>query len=86
MFEPSPSSLHAAESHQDADRQHQDRDQCAADMQQEHDADQRDDDALLDQRLLQCRDGAIDEVRAVIDRNDRDAFGQARHQFRNALP
>ncbi|CAM5201330.1 hypothetical protein BTHI11S_04872 [Bosea thiooxidans] len=47
-----PQRLHRREGHQDADRQHDDRHQGAAQMQKEHDADQRDDDALLDQRAL----------------------------------
>ena len=58
MLEPMPEQLHGDERHQDADRQHQDRDQRAADVQQEHDADQRDDDALLEQRALERVDGA----------------------------
>ena len=40
-----------AERHQDADRQHQDGDERAAHMQQEHDADQRDDDAFFGERV-----------------------------------
>ena len=50
--------LHGDEGDQDADRQHQDRHQRAPDMQQEDDADERDDDALLDQRVLQGLDRA----------------------------
>ena len=50
MLEPMPEQLHGDERHQDADGQHQDRDQRAAHVQQEHDADQRDDEAFLEQR------------------------------------
>ena len=50
--------LHGGEGDQDADRQHEDRHQRAAHMQQEDDADQRDDDAFLDQRVLERVDGA----------------------------
>ena len=38
---------------------------------QEDDADQRDDDAFLDQRALECVDGAVDQLGAVVDRIDR---------------
>ena len=39
--------LHSGESHQNADRQHDDRDQSTTHVQQEDDADERDDDAFL---------------------------------------
>ena len=57
-----------------ADRQHQDGDQRAADMQQEHDADERDDDAFFGQCVLQRLDGAVNEIGAVVDRFDRHAL------------
>ena len=44
--------LHRRESHEHADRQHDDGDQGAAHMQQEDHADQRDDDAFLGQRAV----------------------------------
>ena len=69
---------------QHADRQHQDRDQCAADMQQKDDADQRDDDAFLGQRVFQRLDRAMNEIGAVIDRLDRHAFRQRRARSRPA--
>ena len=50
-------------------------------MQQEDDADERDNQALLDQRALQRVDGAVDESRTVVDRLDADAFGQARRDL-----
>ena len=53
---------HGDEGHQDADRQHEDGHQRAAHVQQEHDADQRDDDAFLEQRALQRVDGALDQL------------------------
>src|ERR1700676_2404944 len=46
-------------------------------MQQEDDADQRDDDALLEQRMLERADGGVDEIRPVVDRYDLDRFRQA---------
>ena len=45
-------------------------------MQQEDDADQRDDQAFLDQRARERFDGAVDQVRAVVDRFDRHALGR----------
>ncbi len=77
---PEPQGSHAYERHQDADGQHQDGDEGTPHVQQEHDADERDDDALLDQRVAQGFDGRVDELRAVVDRQDLGARGQA---FRN---
>ena len=48
-------------------RQHQDRDQRAARVHQEYNADQRNDERFLGQRALQCVDRALDQVRAVVD-------------------
>ena len=69
---------------QHADRQHQDRDQRAADVQQKDDADQRDDDAFLDQRVLQRLDRAVDQIGAVIDRLDRHALAAGTGRSRRA--
>ncbi len=69
--------LHRAERHQDADRQHQDGDERAADVQQEDDADESDDDTLLKQRVPERVNGGIDQVRPVVDGNDLDRFRQA---------
>ena len=62
--------LHAEIGDQHAERQRDDGDQRAAHVQQEDDADEGDDDAFLDQRALQRVDGAVDQVRAVVDRLD----------------
>ena len=80
MFELMPSSCMQMIGDQHAERQHDDGDQRAAHMQQEHDADERDDEALLDQRALERVDGAVDQVGAVVDRLDarRPAAGSAR--------
>src|SRR5882757_9142362 len=53
-------------------------------MQQKHDADERDDDALLRERSLQRHDRVVDEVRSVIDRNDLDALRQGRRHIGEA--
>ena len=55
--------LHGGEGHQDADRQHDDGDERAAHMQQEHDADERNDDALFRERSLQRLDRVVNQVR-----------------------
>ncbi len=56
-------------------------------MQQEHKADQCNDQAFLDQRMLEGVDGAVDQVGAVIDRFDTDALaaGSARVSARRSL-
>src|ERR1700736_2806927 len=50
-------------------------------MQQEHDADERDDGALLDQRALEGIDRTVDEVRTVVDRFDAHALRKARRDL-----
>ena len=77
--------VHGDERHQHADRQHDDGDQRAADVQQEDDADESDDDALLDQRALQRLDGAMDQVGAVVDGDDAHVLGQARRDLLDLL-
>ena len=54
-------------------------------MQQEHEADQGNDDAFLEQRALQRRDGAVDEFGPVINRYDVCALGQRRLDLFEAL-
>ena len=62
---------HGGERHQDADRQHEDGDKRAADVQQEDDADERDDGALLDERVSsRSRWRALMRLRAVVDRDN----------------
>ena len=53
-----------------AERQRDDGDERAAYMQQEDDTDERDDEAFLEQRRLQRRDRALDQLRAVVDGHD----------------
>ena len=50
--------MHRGEGHQHADRQRENGDQRAADVQEEHDAHQRDDEAFLDQRVRERVDRA----------------------------
>jgi hypothetical protein len=73
--------VHAEISDQHPERQRDDGDKRAADVQQEHDADERDDGALLDQRALEGFDRTIDEVRTVVDRFDAHALGKARRDL-----
>ena len=72
-----PNGLHAGEGDEDADRKHQDGHERASQVKQEDHADQRNDDAFLDQRPLQRLDRCLDKVRAIIDGDDLDALGQA---------
>ena len=46
-------------------------------VQEEHDAHERDDDALLDQRALERLDGIVDQLGAVVDGDDLGALRQA---------
>ncbi len=69
--------VHAGVGDQHAERQRDDGDQRAAHVQQEDDADQRDDEAFLDKRGFERGDGALDEVGAVVDGNDLGAVRQA---------
>ena len=66
MLELIPWPIHDHERDQHRDRQNDDRDQRAAEMQQERDADQRDDDAFLDQLFFERFDRAIDQRAAVV--------------------
>ena len=68
MSAPTPTSRMRDERHQDADRQREDRHQRRARVQQEHDADQRDDEALLQQLAPEVRDRALDQLAPVVDR------------------
>ena len=76
--------LHRQERHQNADGQHDDRHQGAADVQEEHDADQRHHQAFLEQRAAQGLDGAIDQLGAVVDRHHLDALGQGGSDLRQS--
>ena len=68
---------HADVGNEYAERQRDDSDERAARVQQEDEAHERDDGAFLEQRDLERRNRAMDEVGAVVDRNDLRAFGQA---------
>ncbi|MNX81615.1 hypothetical protein D3C86_1133070 [compost metagenome] len=68
---------HQDEAHQHRDGHREDDDESRADVEEEEQHHQADDDRLLDQRLFEGIDGALDEVRAVIGRMDAHARGQA---------
>ena len=72
-----PLEPHYDERGQHTERQGQDRDQRRADVPEEQGADQCDDDELLDQLAGEVLDRAIDQLRAVIDRDHLDARRQA---------
>src|SRR5262249_1768003 len=80
-----PEQLHRAEGHENPDRQHQDRHERTADVQQEDDAHERDDEAFLDQRVLERVNGRVNQVRAVVDRDDFDRLWQAGRDRLEAL-
>ena len=80
-----PQQLHRAERHQHANRQHQDRDQRAAEVQEEHDANECYDDTFLKQRMLERVDGGVDQVRAIVHRHDLHRFRQAGCDLLEAL-
>src|SRR5829696_292207 len=54
-------------------------------MEQENDTHQPYHDALLEQRGLEGRDGVVDELGAVVDRNDLGPCGQTRSKFGQPL-
>src|SRR5207248_3176193 len=67
------------------DRQHQDRNQRAPEVQEEQHADQRNDDAFLEQRALKSIDRGVDQVRTIVNRYDLDRFRQAGGDFPKPL-
>ena len=69
--------VHADIGNENAERQRDDGDKRASQMQQEHDAHQGDDQTFLEQRRLEGGDRAIDEVGTVVDGNDGGARRQA---------
>ena len=73
--------VHDQQAGQHAGGHDEDRDQFAAGVQQEQDADQPDDDHFFDQRVPQRVDGSLDELRAVVGGLDRHARRQAVFQF-----
>src|SRR6266446_7868897 len=77
--------VHAEVGDQHSDRQRDDGDQRTTHMQEEHDADEGDDGALLDQRPPKRVDCAVDEVGAVVDRFDGHALGKTRCDLREAI-
>jgi hypothetical protein len=76
---------HGDEGDQYAHRQHQDGDQRAAHMHQEDDADQRDNEGLLNQSALEGGNRAVDQLGTVVDRLYRDAGRQTGSDLRDLL-
>jgi hypothetical protein len=69
--------LHQQERDQDGDGQRQRDDEDAAEVPEKNDVRERDEDELLQQRVLQRADGVVDQLAAVIEGLDRDAGRQA---------
>ena len=80
-----PQQPHADIGHEHAERQRDDSDHRAAGVQQEDDADERDDEAFLEQGSLQRVDGAVDQVGAIVDGVDGHALRQARRNLGEAI-
>jgi hypothetical protein len=80
-----PEHIHTDIRDQYAERQGNDRNERTAHVKEEHEADEGDDDALFDQRSFEGLDGAIDQIRPVINRLNRNALRQARRDFRKAV-
>ena len=75
--------MHRDHRDQHADGQHDDRHQRAAQVQQEHEADECHDDALFDQGPAQILDGPVDEIGTIVDRLQRDALLEAGSDLRD---
>ena len=65
------------ERHQDGQRQHDHHDQRRSRVEQEDQADDRDDDRLLNQRVLQRVDGAEDQLRSVVGGDEANTVREA---------
>ena len=72
-----PERVHAGIRNEHAERQGDDGDERTSDVQQEHHAHERDDEAFLEQRVLQRLDRSQNEVGSVVDRQDFGTVGQA---------
>jgi hypothetical protein len=70
--------LHDDEGGQDAERQRDDGDERRAQVEQEGEADERDDEELLEELAAEVLHRALDQPRAVVHRHDLDALRQAR--------
>ena len=68
---------HGDERQQDREGQGQDRDQGAAKVPEEDDADERDDHHLLDELVPKVVDRPLNHVRPVVGRDELDALGQS---------
>jgi hypothetical protein len=77
--------LHGGEGHQHADRQHEDRNEGAAHMQQEDDAHQGDDGTFFQEGVAKRLDGRVNESRAIVDSHDVHALTQAARDLADAL-
>ena len=69
--------MHDDESNQHSDGKHGDRNERAARMQKKDHTDKCNNYAFLGQRVLECFDGTIDQLRSVIDRQNTDSLRQA---------
>ena len=84
MLELMPCAIHDQERDQHGDGQDDDGHQRAAQVQEEREADQRHDDAFLEQLFLQRLDGALDQRAAVVGDGIGHVGRQALHGLRPA--
>ena len=75
--------VHAEERREHRQRQRQRHDQDRPEVHEENDVRQRDQHDLLDQRRPQRADGALDQLRAVVERHDRHARREAGRNLRD---
>ena len=68
--------IHADQRHENGNGQHEDRHQRAAQVKQEHDADQAYNQAFFQKFFYEVFYRTLDQVRAVVDRDDFDAIGK----------
>ena len=85
MFAVIPSALERDERHQHGNRQGDERDERARHVPQEQQHDEDDGEHHLDERLAHVVDGAADQRRAVVDRDDLHPGRQARLDLADAL-
>ena len=77
--------LHDDEGRQDPERERDNGNEGRAQVEQEHQADQRHDNELLDEFLLEVVDSAVNQGRAVVGLDDFDTLGESLPQFPDAL-
>src|SRR5713101_8349945 len=76
---------HRDEREDDGDGQRDDRNQRRAYVPEKNDTDERNNDAFFDQLFAQRRNRALDQIAAIVRRDDAHAFRQGRFDLLNFL-